>query len=71
MPVIYAENINKPGIRFRVTEFDPETKQGKLIGALDCEFEQNLSKEALTARGYRIKAYPDDQDPGFGPEQPT
>lgn len=71
MPVLYLESIKNPTHRFRILKYDPDTKQGKLIGDLGCEFKQDLSRETIEKRGYTLKSYPDDQDPGLNEAKGT
>lgn len=65
MTVLYVEKVDNPNMRFRVTKYDPETKQGRLIGDLGCEFDQNLARASVESRGYTLKAYEDEDDPGL------
>lgn len=54
MSKVFVESITRPGLRFEVLGFDPETNRGKLVGEMGEVFERDLSKEALTKNGYKI-----------------
>ena len=40
--------------KFEILEFNPETKKGVLIGAMNVRFDADLSKEALLKDGYKV-----------------
>ena len=44
----------KEDLRFKVLSFDPETKEGVLIGSCNVKFKANLDKEALQKDGYTV-----------------
>lgn len=47
----------RPGFehrRFEILEFNPETKEGVLIGEMKSRFKADLSKEALLKDGYKV-----------------
>ena len=69
MTVAYVESTKTPGLRFRILSYNPETKQGVLIGELQNEFETDMSKERLLKNNYVVKAYEDADDPGLPGEK--
>lgn len=46
----------KPGIdkKFKVISYNPETKKGRIIGAMGVEFDTDMSKDALFKAGYKV-----------------
>lgn len=44
----------KEDLRFEVLSYDPETRQGVLLGSMGTEFDTDLSKENLLKNGYKI-----------------
>ena len=50
---LFIDSLRKPGLRYKVLEFDPDTQQAKLIGAMGTEFSRNISKPELEKYGYK------------------
>ena len=51
---IYLESTKGTGMRFEVLTYNPETKKGRIIGAVGKEFSADMSKENLTKTGYKV-----------------
>jgi hypothetical protein len=51
---VYIENLKDPSVRFRVVEYDKESKMGKLEGEYGAKFSRDLSKASLAKFGYKI-----------------
>ena len=52
---VYVEHVKDPDVRFLVVSYDKETHDAKLKGEYGAEFTQNISKDSLIKRGYRIR----------------
>jgi len=55
MMYVYVEHLKNSDVRFQVVEYDKTTKDAKLKGEYGALFMQNISKESLVKRGYRIR----------------
>lgn len=51
---VYIESIKNPSLRFKVLEYDANTKHGTLMGGFGVTFSRNISKEELQLRGFKI-----------------
>lgn len=44
----------KEKLRFEILSYNPETKQGVLLGSMGVKFDANLEKEHLLNAGYKV-----------------
>jgi hypothetical protein len=44
----------KEDLRFEILKYDPETKQGVILGSYGVEFPANLEKEYILKTGYKV-----------------
>lgn len=51
---IQSTRPGKEELHFEILEFNPETKQGVIIGSLGRKFTEDLSKETLLKNGYKV-----------------
>jgi hypothetical protein len=51
---VYIESVKNPNLRFKVVEYNAETKQGTLMGGFGVTFTRNISKEELKLRGFKV-----------------
>lgn len=51
---IQSTRPGKEDLRFEILSWDMETKQGTLIGSLGKKFTEDLSKESLLKKGYKV-----------------
>lgn len=51
---VYVEHVKDPDVRFQVVSYDKDTHTALLKGEYGAEFSQDISKEALVKKGYKI-----------------